>query len=469
MRNMRYWDKRPVNLVALFFFIMLISACERPEESIGIDLQPEEDILGVSGIDTFSIKAFSLEEDSIFTDNVVIGLIGAYTDPEFGFVKADHTTELRLTSSNPQFYLPGSSLENLRIDSLILNLSFDLLSDVPLYGSSGTQYFQVFEVLDSLDANAEYYSNETVELGSEDLVLEGHNLQKPDYVSDIFIDTVQIFPAIRIPLKKELAQRVFDASADGGISATEFVDLIKGLHITVDENAAGVDLSRSGINLIDVTTGFSRLELYYSDSLISPDGSSRRDTALFYDFEIRVGTGKFNRLEHDFLRGGNPNMVRQVVFGIPDGGKDLLYVQSGAGTKLRVDLPYIEELQKIDGIALAKAELILPVNEVSGGRYIVPERLLLFGLDENEDAFVLDEFLQDPTSFSFIDGAYDASKNQYRFIITRFLQQVLSEDRDFNGFEIVVQRASTTVNRVILNGPQNSDEKLRLEIVLTNF
>ncbi|MEM9050817.1 MAG: DUF4270 family protein [Bacteroidota bacterium] len=469
--NMNYGEKRPLHLAALFFSILLMVACERPEESIGIDLQPDEDILGASGVDTFTVKAFSLAEDSIFTDNVITGLVGAYIDPEFGFVKSGHTSELRLTSSNPQFFLPGSALENLVIDSLILNLSFDLLENIPLYGSTGEQYFQVFEVLDSLDLNAEYYSNTAVNLDDEDLVLEGHNMQSPDYLNPIVIDSIESFPSIRIPLKTDLGQRIFDASADDGLSASEFVELIKGLHITVDENAGGVDLSRTGINLIDVSTGLSRMELYYRDTLdfINDSDSLVEDTALFYDFEIRAATGKFNGIEHDFLRGGNPNLVRQVVNGKRDEGRELLYAQSAAGTKLRVDLPHIEELREIDGIALAKAELILPVNEISGGRFPVPARLLLFGLDENEDAFVLDEFLQDPTGFTFIDGSYDPQNEQYRFIITRFLQQVLNGDRDFNGFEIVVQRASTTANRVVLNGAENANEKLRLEIVFTNF
>jgi hypothetical protein len=275
-----------------------------------------------------------------------------------------------------------------------------------------------------------------------------------------------------LPLTEELGQRIFDASEGDGLSATEFLEVLKGFKITVDDNAAGVNLANTGIISFNSFLGTSRMELYYRDTLVTED-DPEPDT-LFYDFEIRGSTGKFNSFQHDFVRGGEPSLIRQVVNGVASPGEQTLYAQSIGGVKLQVDLPYLEDLREEEGIAIAKAELILPVNSKSGGRYPVPERLLIFGLDENGDAFLLDEFLQDPQNFSFIDGAFDSQNGQYRFFITRFLQQILSEEREFDGLEIVVQRASTTANRVVLNGAnfpnsENPEENLRLEILFTNF
>ena len=92
----------------------------------------------------------------------------------------------------------------------------------------------------------------------------------------------------------------------------------------------------------------------------------------------------------------------------------------------------------------------------------------------NGDAFLLDELLQDIQNYSFIDGALDVGNKRYRFFITRFIQQILAQEREFNGLEIVVQGASTTANRVVLNGAefpnsQNPEDNLRLEILFTNF
>ncbi|HKK38259.1 MAG TPA: DUF4270 family protein [Cryomorphaceae bacterium] len=468
---MFYSDKRPRKLAAIFFLVALFSACEKPQESIGIDLQPESDILNVSGIDTFTVRSFTLPEDSLRTDGVTTGMAGAYIDPVFGFTKAAHYTEVRLTSSNPIFFTEGSSLENLVIDSLILNLAFEFGQGVPVYGSAGKQFFQVFEVVDSLDVTEPYYSNQSLSVLEEDLVLPGSNLLSPDYRDSSIVDGVAFRPSIRLPLNEDLGQRIFDASAGDGLSATEFLEVIKGLKITVDENASGVNLSNTGLISFNSFLGTSRMELYYRDTLVT-DEDPEPDT-LFYDFEIRGNTGKFNSFEHDFTRGGEPALVRQVVDGVASPGEQFLYVQAAGGVKLRVDLPYLENLRDKEGIAVAKAELILPVNGKSGGRYPEPVRLLLFGLDENDDAFLLDEFLQSP-DYAVIDGSFDPANQRYRFFITRFVQQVLNGERDFHGLEIVVQGASTTANRVVINGAkfpnnENPEDNLRLEILFTNF
>jgi len=464
--------KRPRKRAAIFFIIAALVSCEKPEESIGIDLQPGDDIFQVSGVDTFTVRSFSLPEDSLRTDGVITGMVGAYIDPIFGFLKAEHYTELRLISSNPRFYSEGSSIENLIVDSLVLNLAFETTDQVPIYGSSGSQYFQVFEIDDSLDVSETYYSNQALSTVGEDLVLEGHNLIKPNYRDSSVVGELTFRPSIRIPLNPELAQRIFNASAENdGLSATRFIEEIKGLKITVDEDAAGVNLSNSGIISFNSAFGLSRMELYYRDTLST--GENAADT-LSYDFEIRTNTGKFNSFRSDFSRGGDVNFVRQLQNGATESGNEKLYLQAAAGVKMFVDLPYFESLRDVEGLAIAKAELIIPANTADASRFPVPTRLLIFGLDEEGDAFLLDEFLEDPQSFSAIDGSYDPGREQYRFYLSRFLQQILTQERDFHGLEIVVQRASTTANRVILNGSEFSGEtdtadQMRLEIVFTNF
>lgn len=468
-------DKRPRKWAAIFFLFAFIAACEKPEESIGIDLQPEDAILGISAVDTITVRAFSLPDDSVRTEggaSGITGLVGAYTDPIFGFMKAEHYTELRLTSSNPIFFTEGSSLGNLVIDSLVLNLDYELGLASPVYGAIGKQYFQVFEVIDSLDVSKEYYSNQSLTTVEDDLVLEGHNLISPNYRDSSVVDGVRVKPSIRLPLDVELGQRILDASVGDGLSSTEFLEVFDGLKIAVDENASGVDLSRTGIVSFNSFSGSSRLELYYRDTFIEPSDSVFND--FVYDFEIRSNTGKFNSFRHDYVRGGEPDLVRQVVNGQTELGQELLYAQAGGGVKLQVDLPYIEKLRDEGDLAVAKAELIVPVNIKSGGRYSSPVRLLLFGLDENGDAFLLDEYLQDIFGFTFIDGSLNEDKGQYRFLITRFLQQILTSEREFNGLEIVVQRTASTANRVVLNGAKytedgDTQDNLRLEVLFTKF
>jgi len=456
-------DKRPFSLAAIFFLaIFLFSSCEKPEQSTGVDLLPSDDFISVATIDTFTVRAITLQEDSIRSEGVTPALIGAYIDPIFGLSKSSHYTEIRLTTANPIFGTPGES-ESIVIDSLILNLAFQTIgTPVPIYGGWSEQYFQVFEIDDTLTVDQPYYGNQALNVIDEDLVEPGFNLIQPNYRDSSIIDGVAFRPSVRIPLKKDLAERLIEAGGEDGLTATEFLEELNGLFITVDENAAGVNLSRTGILSIDNFSTASRMEMYYRDTFPAmPDTS-------FYDFEIRSAIGKYNAFEHDFTRGGETSLIRQVVDSAGDAGGQSLYIQAMSGTKLRVDLPYIEALRDSGNLAIAKAELTLSVRDGSIGRFAPPSGLFIFGLDEEGESFLIDDQLD---GSSFVGGNYDPINQEYRFTISRFLQQVISGDRDFHGLEIVTRSASFTANRLVLNGTNvvDSENRLKLEISFTKF
>lgn len=457
------FDKRPAHLAAIFFLAaFLFASCEKPEQSVGIDLQPSDDLISVATIDTFTVIGFTLPEDSIRTESVTPALIGAYIDPVFGLSKASHFTELRLTTANPVFGTPGQS-ESVIVDSLILNLSFfSLGAPLPVYGGWSEQYFQVFEIDDTLAVDQAYYGNQRLNIIDEDLVEPGFNLIQPNYRDSSIVDGLPIRPSVRIPLKKELATRLIEAGNEDGLTASEFIEELNGLYITVDENAAGVNLSRTGILSIDNFSTASRMEMYYRDTF--PD---EPDTT-FYDFEIRSAIGKYNAFDHDFSRGGETPLIRQVVDSIESAGGQNLYIQAMSGTKLRIDLPYIEALRDSGNLAIAKAELKLSVREGSIGRFTPPSGLFIFGLDEEGESFLIDDQLD---GSSFVGGQYDPVNLEYRFVISRYLQQVISGERDFHGLEIVTQSASFSPNRVVLNGANatDTDKRLQLEISFTKF
>jgi hypothetical protein len=456
-------DKRPIFLAAIFFLaVNFFTSCEKPEESIGIDLQPDDDLFSVNTVDTFTVVAYTLPEDSIRTESTTPALVGAYIDPVFGLTKASHYTELRLTSANPVFGTPGQP-ESVIIDSLILNLAFSSLNgNVPIYGSSAPQYFQIYEIDDTLSIDEVYYSNQELNVIDEDLVAPGSNLIETEYRDSTIIDGVAFPPSIRIPLKKELGRRFIDEAGADGLTATEFIELFNGMLITVDEDGPGVNLSRGGIISIDNFTGASRMEMYYRDTF--PEAP---DTA-FYDFAIRSNIGKYNAFSHDFQRGGTTNLIRQVVDSTIEAGKNEVYIQAMAGTKIRLDFPYLQTLKDSGNLAISKAELILPAKNKNQGRFTANAGLFIFGLNEDGDAFFIDDQLD---GISFVGGAYDPINQEYRFIISRFLQQVISGQKDFYGLEIVTERAASSPFRVVLNGTETGDpeDRIRLKITFTKF
>jgi hypothetical protein len=462
--------KRPTKVAALFLLaVLILDACRRPEDDIGIDLQPEDDLFNVGVVDTFTVVARTVREDSLRSDKENPALVGAYMDPVFGFVKASHTTELRLNpnSGSPVFVSAESSPENIVIDSLILVLNYfvdlqTLGGGRNFYGEDGEQFFQVFEISDSLSVDSIYYSNQKPNIVGDDLVKPGQNLIPLTTRFDSVRVGENTLPGqLRIPLKEELAERFFQEGPGVSLSAERFVSLLKGLHITVDEHA--MNLYNSGILYFETfsTSGGSGLDMYFRD--ISP-----QDTVEFqYFFPIRSASGKYNTLEHDFFF-ADAGLFNQL-FGDGSTASQNVYLQAAGGTKLRVEFPTLSSLRDSTNIAINKAELFIPVNGDGLKDYPPPFFLFAFGLREDGSIF----FTQDQID-QLIDGSYDPDTKTYRLIITRFLQQAILEGEELIAIEIAASSSSSSANRVVLNGPEypNPDEpsnNLKLAITFTNF
>jgi hypothetical protein len=451
-------------VIVLFALVIIAVQCTKPEQDLGIGLQDEDRLLALFGVDTFTVKTYTLSEDSIRTDKFNPALVGAYVDPIFGFAKAEHVSELRLSTNNPSFVAVGTSLSDLVIDSLVLTLSFfsnttGNLNDA-IYGNAGPQFFRVFEITDSIGIDGAYYSNQTLNFNEQDLVLPGHNFVTPNPADSTMVNGSLALPQIRLPLSTALAERIIGLNNGTGITAQEFVSEVNGIYITVDEtqfNPYG-----AGIVYFDTFQQLSRMSLYYRNTALN-------DTVR-YDFFIRNNSGKFNRFQQAHSLGA-ASLSAQVIQGDIEQGQRDLYIQAMAGTKIKVDLPHIDELKGITDQALNKAVLTLPVRMETIGNYAPPNNFLIFGVRDDGSLFLLPDQLDGD---SFVGGFFDAEAGHYRFTITRYLQQVILGTREFNGFQIVSGRAAFSSNRVVLNGPQYPDaaspeNNAKLEIIFTKL
>ena len=458
--------KRPLLRAALFFIAIALVAtsCKKPEEEIGLELQPGGDLLQPNMVDTFTITAYTIIDDSVRTDKLNPAIIGAYDDPIFGFTKAGHITELRLTSNNPNLIPVGSSIDNIIVDSVMLVLDY-LETDVqkapvnPVYGNMGEQYFEVFELIDSLHTDTFYYENTPVSYIAQDLVKSGFNYQTPNVTDSVVAGDLTLPPQMRIPLNESFADRFFQASiGDDGLSNETFVSLFKGIYITVDETK--FNTSQSGLISFDTFSGNSRITLYYRNVL--PDTTE----SYVYSFGIRGATGKYERIDHDYTMAA-PSLSQQLGGDTTLGQQDL-YVQSMAGTKIFLDFPYIKSLRDSSGIAINQAKITLPVRGGDLEAFAPQTQLLIFPL--NKDGKIYSLQFDNPFDY----GKYNEEDGVYEFYITRYLQQVLLGEREHYGFEIVSVAAGNSANRVVLNGAEypnasSPSNNLKLAITFTKF
>lgn len=457
--------KRPLLRAALFFITIALVAtsCKKPEEEIGLELQPGSDLLQPNVTDTFSINAYTVIDDSVRTDKLNPAIVGAYIDPVFGFTKAGHITQLRLTSNNPNLIPEGSTIDDIVVDSVMLVLDYyevDVQKQPvsPVYGNLGQQYFEVFEISDSLATDSFYYEDTPVNFIAQDLIKSGFNYQTPNVTDSVVAGDLTLPPQMRIPLNESLADRFFEASVNGSLDNEIFVSLFKGLYITVDETK--FDNTQSGLISFDTFTGNSRVTLYYRSVL--PDTTE----SYVYSFAIRGQTPKYDHVEHDYTMAA-PSLAQQLSGDTALGQQDL-YVQSLAGTKIILDLPYIENLRDSSGFAINQAKITMPVRGNDLEAFSPQTQLLIFPRNENGKIYSL----QFDNPFDY--GKYNEEDGVYEFYITRYLQQVILGEREHYGFEIVSIAAGNTPNRVVLNGSEypnaaNPSNNLKLAITFTKF
>jgi hypothetical protein len=142
----------------------------------------------------------------------------------------------------------------------------------------------------------------------------------------------------------------------------------------------------------------------------------------------------------------------------------MLYLQAGAGTKTKLVLPHLLDLQINEGRIVNKAELIVPFEPDS--RYAPASQIFIFYQNSEGTLVAL------PDQFSGnIGGGLELTNKRYKLNITQYIQKVVSGELENAPLFIVSGAAGVSVNRTIIHGPDFSEDKtqnLRLIITYSN-
>ena len=417
--NLLHW-RSSATAMFLLLFLAVISACNKPEDSIGAAIQPEDELLNLNQTDTLSLLVSVVKEDSLRADELSLGLIGNYLDPKIGQTKASINTQIRLSAADVDF---GT---NAVVDSIVLTLIYADL----FYGKQAPQLFSVKEITEDFYLDSTYYSNRTFETAPDELIEAGRAFQEINVQDIVYLaDGDSLPPHLRLRLSDEFGMRMMTLPEEAYSDNETFISNFKGLNIS--------SLSEDGgVVPVDLLSGNSRVRLFYHNDL---------DT-LTYDFTINTQCARTTHLEHDFQN----DLAGLNELDAIDGSLNT-FVQAGASVKTRIDLPSIYDFNELGNFAINRAELIVPVSKPNEFRY--PFQSLLFVLSENEEgnAVALPDQLGNGVN---IGGSYNSSKEAYVFNISRFVQRLLTGEQDRNVLFLVSNNASVSVNRVELNGPE---------------
>ena len=438
-------ELRPIK-AAIFFctLMLLISACEKPENGIGGELLPDGDNLSVFYTDTIQVLAYNdMRPDSVRTSPMNTGLLGSYWDPMMGKHRSEMYFELRLPSSNVNF---GGDTATLVTDSVVLSLDYTNA----YYGKLNPLSIQVYELAENLDLDSVYYSNQARVTFRENLVDPAFSIIDPDPDNSVGImvgdDLVEA--QMRIRLKNSLGDKFLNPMYTDSLATSDvFRSWFKGFHVkSGDENSAILNAN--------ITSTFSKLAIYYH--IEEPDTNIARE----FDLLINANGQRYNYFEHDYTGSVAQYFLEDSLL-----GQQRLFIQAGAGETIELDIPYIENWKDSANIAINKAELVFPIEDIKND-LIAPSRIFAVYFDEDSiEVSIPDQNQGDIHSGGFLDEV----NKEYRVNITRYIQQVLNGQIEHRGLRIRPSFNGTNFNRVSIFGFENPQRSGKLEFYYTRY
>ena len=427
------------------FFLSLLVSCQHEVSSIGLDLIDE---VGTEFSDTTTIVAYSFLEDTINTTNMSANLIGNIHDPIFGDNKA---------CTFAQFAMSGSSVNfgtNPVIDSVILTLQISAY-----YGDTLSKVaFRIYQLTEPLSDANKYYQNSSVNYDPTPLnySLTQYSIQPNTH---IIVDTNSYNPHLRIRLSQAFGQYLLN-NQDKMTDNSSFQRFFKGLCIDA--------ISHTGNNgymiISNMTSTLSSITLYYHNN----DNTAKR-----YRFSCSSSCRRFTNFTHNYFNSSNTDFTQEVLTGQQDVGARVLFVQATGGVKTKITFPNLQDAFKSinNRVVINKAELVITDISPDEDFWIYPSNLTLQGINSKDGKIMYlpdDEYY---TGTSYYGGTYDATKHEYRFRITKYVQNLILQNTDLsNSVNLVVKGSAVRANRLVFGGTGLTDTKrLRLELSYTTY
>lgn len=434
--------KRLVFLLQLSIFVLLsfsFSSCTKELSPIGIDLLDPIDLLASGYTDTVQIKAYSIAEDSVYTRNLTYAFIGSMYDPIFGKTSASLFTELFITTSRTRF---GTDPV---FDSAYLYLPYkasfgDTLSNMTL---------RVYRLTESILDSVHSYSNATISYDEANPL--GEITFQPKPYDSAFYNGEKQAPMLRIPINSLFGDKVLAADTTSLNDNTNFTAYFPGICIVAEPQD---ERGKGAIITYTVPSDYSRIQMYYHNT----------EDTLVYNFAISSDCSRFQNYTHDYST-AIPALQQQIDGTNPSLGEQFLFAQGMAGVKIKIEFPYLSKWFENERIVVNDAQLIFGNSSVSD-LFTNPSQITLRGVGEAGTTSPITIVDEDEGS-AYFDGYYNESANNYRFRISRYVQQVLTGKANKNGLHLIIPSASYQASRLVLNGTSAEHSDLKLYIKYT--
>jgi hypothetical protein len=458
-----------LDLLTLLISLFLFASCEK-SSTIGLEIDPTSAVQG-DLIDTVTVSSRTVADDVTQTGSLTRHPFGYLKDPVFGATEAELALTLKVPSANFNF---GSAPI---LDSAVLVLNYG----GEFYGDSTSNYsIDVYQLAENISEQTSFPSNKSwtkfgMLLGNKSgKIFPATSLKVIDLVTNKPDTLKTVTPQVRIKLDNNfITDNILNINAENLKSDGTFARLFSGLHLSINKtNSTGT----GGLMFFEFTGSTSGLYLYYKKQ--STTVNTSRDTVLV-NFPIisAPATPVAATIKHDYT-----GTAIATQLSTPNQQYATTYLQPLVGLRNKISFPYLNKLIANTGkIVVNKAELVIDLSTgTDTNPFSAAPRLSLYRFDIAERRQNLpDNVNLDPTVFG---GYFDAVKKQYVFVVTSYIQGLLSGSvKDYgtflaptptNEFQYLTPSLSSGARSVIgsfKKNPSISDKTMKLNIYYTKI
>lgn len=435
--------------------ILLLSCKKKDVDSVlGLDVQPENDLVGITITDTASLFLHTQKVDSTRTYNDQYKYLGSTQDPIFGRTDASIYTNFSITNNLTNVSFGPNAI----IDSAEI-----IIRDLGTYNgdTSTVLNYEVFLLNEKIQNDVLYYTSSKFSRSNIKI-----NITNGRYV------TRNGNRYLVMKLDPNFAQYVLQTDANL-TNNTAFQNAYKGFYITTANTSTLSPSNLGAIRRMDLNDELSGVKLYYRDS----NSTSSKGEEFLFSFR-GIDALRTNYIKHNYYT-AHHNLYAQVIDNDSLKGNANIYLNHFGGTRVRVYIPYINNFVDSFNVAINRAELIVKLDESLAPPsiyYGTPAELALIASSSTGvEELVWDQL--ESSDYVKYSGNFDFANKQYVFNIARQMQKIITKKINNYGFYLVnanpspsgVARRDNRAERVVIAGKLNANYKPLFKVTYIKF
>ncbi len=455
---------KKLDLLTLLVSLFIFASCQDPS-GVGLEIDSNEAI-NTSIVDTSTIRAYTVKEDTILNNRLTNFPVGFLKDPVFGTTEANMALVFSLPTTRVNF---GT---NPVLDSAILVLPYG----TGFYGDSlNTNYtLEVRQLNENLYRgsfipaifNRKSFNAKPTVLGSKTFRYNLKDSISITVINDSRPDSVKKqIPQIRIALDKTfITNNILRADTNVFRSAAAFANYFNGLYVSMNKNG----LNNGGLLPIKFfngtgssATSVSRLELYYKNTANNVVDTNQ--------VNLSIQEASASSINHVYT-----GTVVESALASTSRNQEIVYLQGLGGLKTKVEFPFLQSLKNLgNNITINKAELEITNVGSTTAPFLPPPFLRIYRLDlAGRVTSMPDDTNSGDGRAKGLGGFYNSGTKTYSINVTNYIQDLLrGRTIDYGTYISLNSGTSQTsvVSRGVLGGGNNAGPKMKLKIYYTQL